>query len=108
MRGGALVFHDIYPDPADGGQAPYRVYLRALAVFADMQHLRHEDGSYWTGWQFVNQRHFPNERSGYTAAAVVLAADALARATPGSGIFRDAGGREARITGECGCERARA
>ncbi|SEM86643.1 class I SAM-dependent methyltransferase [Nonomuraea pusilla] len=28
--GGALVFHDIYPDPADGGQAPYRVYLRAL------------------------------------------------------------------------------
>lgn len=31
MPGGALVFHDIYPDPADGGQAPYRVYLRALA-----------------------------------------------------------------------------
>jgi predicted O-methyltransferase YrrM len=28
---GALVFHDIFPDPADGGQAPYRVYLRALA-----------------------------------------------------------------------------
>ncbi|MBO3746421.1 class I SAM-dependent methyltransferase [Streptosporangiaceae bacterium NEAU-GS5] len=28
--GGALVFHDIYPDPADGGQAPYRVYRRAL------------------------------------------------------------------------------
>ncbi|NUR91607.1 MAG: class I SAM-dependent methyltransferase [Nonomuraea sp.] len=31
MAGGALVFHDIYPDPADGGQAPYGVYLRALA-----------------------------------------------------------------------------
>jgi predicted O-methyltransferase YrrM len=30
MTGGALVFHDIYPDPADGGQAPYRIYLRAL------------------------------------------------------------------------------
>ncbi|WP_084370225.1 MULTISPECIES: class I SAM-dependent methyltransferase [Microbispora] len=30
MEGGALVFHDIYPDPADGGQAPYRVYRRAL------------------------------------------------------------------------------
>ena len=29
--GGALVFHDIFPDPADGGQAPYRVYQRALA-----------------------------------------------------------------------------
>ncbi|HEY7486923.1 MAG TPA: class I SAM-dependent methyltransferase [Streptosporangiaceae bacterium] len=30
LPGGALVFHDIFPDPADGGQAPYRVYLRAL------------------------------------------------------------------------------
>jgi predicted O-methyltransferase YrrM len=30
-RGGALAFHDIFPDPADGGQAPYRVYQRALA-----------------------------------------------------------------------------
>lgn len=29
--GGALAFHDVFPDPADGGQAPYRVYLRALA-----------------------------------------------------------------------------
>ncbi|MEV0346438.1 class I SAM-dependent methyltransferase [Nonomuraea sp. NPDC050680] len=31
MASGALVFHDIYPDPATGGQAPYQVYLRALA-----------------------------------------------------------------------------
>ncbi|MFC6081563.1 class I SAM-dependent methyltransferase [Sphaerisporangium aureirubrum] len=31
MPGGALVFHDIYPDPAKGGQGPYRVYQRALA-----------------------------------------------------------------------------
>ncbi|MGK5640867.1 class I SAM-dependent methyltransferase [Streptomyces sp. URMC 126] len=29
-RGGLLVVHDVFPDPADGGQAPYRVYLRAL------------------------------------------------------------------------------
>ncbi|OBJ69945.1 class I SAM-dependent methyltransferase [Mycobacterium sp. 1274756.6] len=27
--GGALVIHDVFPDPADGGQAPYRIYLRA-------------------------------------------------------------------------------
>ncbi|MBS2537460.1 class I SAM-dependent methyltransferase [Catenulispora sp. NF23] len=27
---GVLVIHDVFPDPADGGQAPYRVYLRAL------------------------------------------------------------------------------
>ncbi|MFI0355531.1 class I SAM-dependent methyltransferase [Actinomadura sp. 9N407] len=28
--GGALVIHDVFPDPADGGQAPYHVYQRAL------------------------------------------------------------------------------
>ena len=30
-RGGALAIHDVFPDPADGGQAPYRIYRRALA-----------------------------------------------------------------------------
>jgi predicted O-methyltransferase YrrM len=30
MAGGLLVVHDVFPDPADGGQAPYHVYLRAL------------------------------------------------------------------------------
>ena len=30
-RGGTLVVHDVFPDPADGGQAPYRIYRRALA-----------------------------------------------------------------------------
>jgi predicted O-methyltransferase YrrM len=29
--GGALVIHDVFPDPADGGQAPYHIYRRALA-----------------------------------------------------------------------------
>jgi len=28
--GGSLVIHDVFPDPEDGGQAPYRVYLQAL------------------------------------------------------------------------------
>ncbi|SEF81858.1 Predicted O-methyltransferase YrrM [Thermomonospora echinospora] len=31
MVGGALVIHDVFPDPADGGQAPYHVHQRALA-----------------------------------------------------------------------------
>ena len=25
-----LAIHDVFPDPADGGQAPYRIYQRAL------------------------------------------------------------------------------
>lgn len=28
--GGALVIHDVFPDPKDGGQAPYRIYREAL------------------------------------------------------------------------------
>jgi predicted O-methyltransferase YrrM len=28
--GGALAIHDVFPDPNDGGQAPYRIYRRAL------------------------------------------------------------------------------
>lgn len=37
-EGGLLVIHDVFPDPADGGQAPYRVYRRALAsgAFAEV------------------------------------------------------------------------
>ena len=31
MRGGALAIHDVFADPADGGQAPYHVFQRALA-----------------------------------------------------------------------------
>jgi len=29
-HGGLMVIHDVFPDPADGGQPPYRIYLRAL------------------------------------------------------------------------------
>jgi MMP 1-O-methyltransferase len=28
--GGALIIHDVFPNPDDGGQAPYHVYRRAL------------------------------------------------------------------------------
>ena len=28
--GGALVIHDVIPDPRDGGQAPFHIYQRAL------------------------------------------------------------------------------
>jgi MMP 1-O-methyltransferase len=29
-NGATMVIHDVFPDPADGGQPPYRIYLRAL------------------------------------------------------------------------------
>ena len=31
VRDGLLLIHDVFPDPAAGGQAPYRIYDRALA-----------------------------------------------------------------------------
>ncbi|HKB29845.1 MAG TPA: prenyltransferase [Streptosporangiaceae bacterium] len=68
---------------------------KALSVYAAVQHLRDDSGAYWTGWQFVNQAHFPAERSSWTAAAVILAADALAGASGGAGLFRVAGSASA-------------
>lgn len=29
--GGTLAIHDVFPDPADGGQPPYELYLRAVS-----------------------------------------------------------------------------
>jgi hypothetical protein len=79
---------------------------RALRLFADMQHLRDSGGRYWTGYVYPDDVKWPVEHTTYTAAAVVLAADALARATPGSGIMRGdtLGPHFAEIALECGCE----
>jgi hypothetical protein len=84
-------------------------HRRARQLLADMQHLRGERGEYWTGWVYgstaaevevtndageVEPRnvHWPDECTTYTAAAVILAADALGESqghsSPGSGIMR--------------------
>jgi hypothetical protein len=62
----------------------------AMDLFTWAQDLRDDDGAYWTGIVFPERKHFPGgERSTYTAAAVVLAADALTRTSPASGLFVD-------------------
>jgi hypothetical protein len=63
----------------------------AVEQVAAMQHLRHDDGSYWTGYVFADDARWPVERTTWTAAAVVLAADAIAGATPAAGLFTDPG-----------------
>jgi hypothetical protein len=46
------------------------------------------DGAYWTGLVYPDGVTFPSdERSAYTGAAVVLAADAIASVSPTSGLF---------------------
>jgi hypothetical protein len=62
---------------------------RARQLFADVQRLRLPDGSYWTGMVFPEELTFPaQERTTYTAAAMVLAADALSDASGAAGLFR--------------------
>jgi hypothetical protein len=62
----------------------------AEALFSWTTQFRHDDGRYWTGTVFPDHSRFPSgERSTYTAAAVILAADALASASPASALFVD-------------------
>ena len=63
----------------------------ALEQVAAMQHLRAGDGSYWTGYVYPDDARWPVERTTWTAAAVVLAVDALSGASPASGLFTDPG-----------------
>ncbi|HXQ43117.1 MAG TPA: hypothetical protein VN816_00640 [Acidimicrobiales bacterium] len=61
----------------------------ALALFTWAQAHRCDDGSYWTGIVHPGRETFPfSERTTYTAAAIILAADALADASPAAGLFR--------------------
>lgn len=60
----------------------------AIEQFGAMQHLREADGSYWTGLVFADGKRWPEERTTWTGAAMILAADALSDTTPGAGIFR--------------------
>jgi len=63
----------------------------AREQLAAMQHLREADGSYWTGLVFSDGKRWPVERTTWTGATVVLAADALSRTTGGNGLFRGDG-----------------
>jgi hypothetical protein len=79
-------------------------HRRAVQVLADAQHLRTDDGHYWTGWVFGDDVHWPVEHTTYTAAAVILAVDALSGTTRGSGIMRgEPLSAPAEVGLECGC-----
>lgn len=81
---------------------------RALQLLADMQHLRAEQGKYWTGYVFPDDVNWPAEQTTYTAAAVVLAVDALSHTSAGADIMRGTtlAADFAEIALECGCESA--
>jgi len=62
---------------------------KALELFQCTTRHRRDDGSYFTGIAYPEQKTFPGgETSSYTAAVIILAADALTNSTPAAGLFR--------------------
>ena len=59
-----------------------------------VQFLRHDDGAYWCGMNFADERfdevgeHFTADHPTWNSAAVVLAAHALGDEGPTAGLFR--------------------
>lgn len=63
---------------------------RARQLFSWAQRLRTDGDRYWTGIVLPDEVNFPGgEQSTYTAAAVILAADALGGKSATSGLFSD-------------------
>ncbi len=63
---------------------------RALELFERANSQRLDDGRYWTGIVYPQEVHFPaEETSTYSAAAVVLAAEALDGNSPSAALFAD-------------------
>lgn len=63
-------------------------HAMANTLFEWAQVNRADDGAYFTGLAMPQNVHFPaGERSAYTAAAIVLAADALSASTPASRLL---------------------
>ncbi|MGH9136406.1 MAG: prenyltransferase/squalene oxidase repeat-containing protein [Acidimicrobiales bacterium] len=62
----------------------------AERLFGWAQQYRDGDDRYWTGTVFPDEARFPaGERSTYTAAAIVLAADAIGGGSPAASLFSD-------------------
>jgi len=61
----------------------------ALALLDDVAVHRDDDGGYWTGYVWPDRAVWPVEKTTWTAAAVILANDAVHGLTPAAGLFRD-------------------
>lgn len=62
-------------------------YSRAKAVFSWLSDKRFPDGSYWMGVTFPDGIIWPEEKTSWTAAAVIMAWDAINRITPAAKLF---------------------
>jgi hypothetical protein len=62
-------------------------HARAVEVYSWLHQWRAADGSYWTGYQWVDDLLWPDEKPTWTAGAILLAADALTGHTAAAGLF---------------------
>ena len=62
-------------------------HARAVEVYSWLHQWRLQDGSYWTGYQMVEDLLWPDEKPTWTAGAILLAADALTEHTAAARLF---------------------
>jgi len=62
-------------------------HARAVELYSWLHQWRTRDGSYWTGYQWVEDLLWPEEKPTWTAGAILLAADALTEHTAAAGLF---------------------
>ncbi len=62
-------------------------HARAVTLYSWLHQWRHEEGAFWTGYQFIEDIMWPDERPTWTSGAILLAADALTHYTPAAGLF---------------------
>ncbi|HEX6872054.1 MAG TPA: prenyltransferase [Micromonosporaceae bacterium] len=62
-------------------------YEKASVLLAEVQHLRCPDGGYWTGYVYPDDAVWPEERTTWTAGAVVLASAVLAGEGASAAVF---------------------
>lgn len=60
---------------------------RAKTIFSWLSDKRYPDGSYWMGVTFPDSVIYPEEKTGWTAAAVLMAWDAINGVTPAANLF---------------------
>ena len=62
-------------------------HARAVEIYSYLHQWQLDDGSYWTGYQFVQDLLWPDEKPTWTAGAILLAADALTEHTAAAKLF---------------------
>jgi len=62
-------------------------YEKAEIVFSCLSDKKYEDGSYWMGVTFPDSVVWPEEKTTWTTAAILLAYDALYQLTPACRLF---------------------